>query len=123
MWVAYAVMALGYGLMIRLDDTSNMYVFHHIRLVSIANIFRSSCACYICRAERALFPLVAALGTGCLFQIPLIGLQAAMPLKDMATSTSAFVFLRQLGGTIGISIGQAIWSSVCAAISFDYRRD
>lgn len=35
-----------------------------------------------------------------------------MPLKDMATSTSTFGFIRQLGGTIGISIGQAIWSSV-----------
>lgn len=35
-----------------------------------------------------------------------------MPLKDMATSTATFVFVRQLGGTIGVSIGQAIWSSV-----------
>lgn len=63
-------------------------------------------------AERALFPLVAAIGTGCLFQIPLIALQAAMPLKDLATSTASFIFVRQLGGTIGVSIGQAIWSSV-----------
>jgi hypothetical protein len=28
------------------------------------------------------------------FQIPLIALQAAMPLKDMATSTGTFGFLR-----------------------------
>jgi len=28
------------------------------------------------------------------FQTPLIALQAAMPLKDMATSTGAFGFLR-----------------------------
>ena len=56
-----------------------------------------------------------------------------MPLKDMATSTAAFVLLRYepsvptwydlgsltyfmchrtLGGTVGISVGQAIWSSV-----------
>jgi len=79
-------MTIGYGLMTRVDDTSNI-------------------------AERALFPLVAALGTGCLFQIPLIALQAAMPLKDLATSTASFIFVRQLGGTIGVSIGQAIWSS------------
>lgn len=47
-------------------------------------------------------------------KIPLIALQAAMPLKDMATSTSTFGFIRTLGGTIGISIGQVVFSSVCA---------
>ena len=36
-----------------------------------------------------------------------------MPLKDMATSTAAFVLIRTLGGTVGISVGQAIISSVC----------
>lgn len=45
-------------------------------------------------------------------QTPLIGLQAAMPLKDMATTTAAFILIRTLGGTIGISVGQAIISSV-----------
>lgn len=34
-----------------------------------------------------------------------------MPLKDMATSTGAFGFLRTLGGTIGITIGEAIFST------------
>ncbi|RDX56815.1 MFS amino acid permease [Lentinus brumalis] len=86
MWVAWAIMTLGYGLMITLDDTSN-------------------------NAERILYPLVAALGMGCLFQTPLIGLQAAMPLKDMATSTAAFVLIRSIGGTVGISVGQVIISS------------
>lgn len=85
-WSGFALMTLGYGLMTMLDDTSNV-------------------------SERALYPLVTALGTGCLFQIPLIALQAAMPLKDMATSTSTFMFVRQLGGTVGISIGQTIWAS------------
>ncbi|KAA1469513.1 MFS amino acid permease [Dentipellis sp. KUC8613] len=86
MWFAWAVMVLGWGLMTQLDDTSNM-------------------------AEKVLYPLVTAMGVGCLFQTPLIGLQAAMPIKDMATSTGAFGFLRTLGGTIGVSIGQAIYSS------------
>ncbi|TDL24822.1 MFS amino acid permease [Rickenella mellea] len=87
MWFAWGIMTVGYGLMTQLDDRSNV-------------------------AERALFPLVAALGIGCLFQTPLIGLQAAMPLKDMATSTSTFGFLRTLGGTVGISAGQAIYSGM-----------
>ncbi|KAG1877930.1 MFS general substrate transporter [Suillus subalutaceus] len=87
MWLGWSVMTLGWGLMIMLESTST-------------------------NAEKEIYPLIAALGIGCLFQTPLIGLQAAMPLKDMATSTSAFVFLRTLGGTIGITIGEAIISSV-----------
>ncbi|KAI0374828.1 MFS amino acid permease [Pilatotrama ljubarskyi] len=86
MWFAWAVMTFGWGLMIMLDDTSN-------------------------EAEKTLYPLVTALGLGCLFSTPLIGLQASMPLKDMAVSTSAFLLLRTLGGTIGISAGEAIISS------------
>lgn len=77
-----------------------------------------------------LYPLIAAIGIGGLFQVPLIGLQAAMPLRDMATSTATFGFLRcayiyfqwlvrrsdldvfrTLGGTIGVSVGEAILSS------------
>lgn len=85
-WGAWAVMTLGWGLMTMLDSTSNT-------------------------AEKELYPLVAALGIGCLFQTPLIAVQAAMPLKDMATSTGAYIFLRTLGGTVGISIGEAIISS------------
>jgi hypothetical protein len=87
MWFGYALFALGMGLMITLDANSSI-------------------------AEKVLFPLVAAIGLGSLFQTPLIGLQAAMPLKDVATSTGTFGFLRTLGGTVGVSIGQAIYSSV-----------
>ena len=48
---------------------------------------------------------------GCLFQPPLIALQAAMPIASMATSTATFGLVRTLGGTVGISIGDAILSS------------
>ncbi|KAH8989226.1 MFS general substrate transporter [Lactarius hatsudake] len=86
-WGGWAVLILGWGLMTMLDDHSNT-------------------------AEKVLYLMVTALGIGCLFQTPLIALQAAMPLKDMATSTGAFVFLRTLGGAVGISIGQAIYTSI-----------
>ncbi|KAJ6502423.1 major facilitator superfamily domain-containing protein [Mycena sanguinolenta] len=104
-WFAWPVMTLGFGLMITLDDKSGA-------------------------AKEAVYPLVAALGVGCLCkfaplllviyflkhrtQTPLIGLQAAMPLKDMATSTSTYGFIRRaykLGGTVGIAIGEAIITS------------
>jgi MFS family permease len=87
LFVGWAIMTLGFGLMTMLSNTSTI-------------------------AEKALYPLLAAIGVGCLFQTPLIALQAAMPIKDMATSTATFGFLRTMGGTVGISIGQAIFSSV-----------
>jgi hypothetical protein len=80
-------MVLGWGLMTTLDDHSDT-------------------------AKKVIYPLITAAGAGALFQIPLIALQAAMPLKDMATSTGAFGFLRTMGGTVGIAIGQAIFTSV-----------
>ncbi|EAU88799.2 membrane transporter [Coprinopsis cinerea okayama7 len=87
MWGAFAVFTLGMGLMTMLDGDSST-------------------------AEKVLYTLIAALGLGCLFQTPLIALQAAMPIKDMATSTSTFGFIRTLGATVGISVGQAIYSGV-----------
>ncbi|KAJ7211917.1 major facilitator superfamily domain-containing protein [Mycena haematopus] len=87
MWVAYAVTAIGYGLMIMLDERTIV-------------------------ALQIVYPLVASLGLGPLFLPPLIGLQAAMPVKDMATSSTILGLFRSLGSTIGISVGQAIWSGV-----------
>ncbi|GJJ06332.1 hypothetical protein Clacol_000523 [Clathrus columnatus] len=62
-------------------------------------------------AVKVVFPLLAGLGIGGLFQSMLIGLQAAMPVKDLATTTAAFTLLRLFGSTIGVSIGQTVFSS------------
>ncbi|CAK5277387.1 unnamed protein product [Mycena citricolor] len=82
-WIAWPLIVLGYGLMTTLDDHSSV-------------------------AKQVLYPFVTAMGIGSLFQTPLIGLQAAMPLKDMATSTSTYVLIRTLGGTVAIAAGQTI---------------
>ena len=65
----FAVMTLGVGLLIMLDEDTGV-------------------------AKQEVWLLVAGLGIGCFFQPPLIGLQSAMPVKDMATSTSAFSLIR-----------------------------
>ncbi|KAG9318707.1 hypothetical protein JVU11DRAFT_803 [Chiua virens] len=63
-------------------------------------------------ATQEIFPLIAGLAIGCLYQVvsvnALVALQAAMLLKDMATTTGAFTFLRMLGGAVGITIGKSI---------------
>ncbi|OCB92158.1 MFS general substrate transporter [Sanghuangporus baumii] len=82
----FLVMTLGYGLLIMLDED-----------ISIA--------------RQEIWLLVAGLGIGCFFQPPLIGLQSAMPVKDMATSTSAFSLIRNLGGAMGLAVGSTIFQS------------
>ncbi|KAG1768394.1 major facilitator superfamily domain-containing protein [Suillus occidentalis] len=89
MWFGWSVMTLGWGLMIMLDSMSTEYI-----------------------VEKEIYPFIAVLGIGCLFQTPLIAIQAAMPIKDMATSTGAFVFFQTLGGMVGITIREAIISGV-----------
>ncbi|TDL15953.1 MFS general substrate transporter [Rickenella mellea] len=64
------------------------------------------------RAQQEIYILIPAIGIGCLSDLPLIALQAAMPLKDMASTTSTFILLRTLGGTVGISIGDTIFVSL-----------
>jgi hypothetical protein len=54
----------------------------------------SLCSAIECSAEKEIFPLIAVLGMSPLNQVPLVALQAAMPLKDMATASSGYMFLR-----------------------------
>ncbi|KAG8773549.1 hypothetical protein FRC12_002470 [Ceratobasidium sp. 428] len=86
MWFSWPIMTLGFGLMILFDEKTQLW-------------------------KQEVILAVAAIGVGCLFQTPLIGLHAAMPLKDMATATATFGLIRTLGGTLGISIGGAIYAS------------
>ncbi|KAI0090161.1 MFS general substrate transporter [Irpex rosettiformis] len=86
MFVSFAIMTLGFGLMIMLDEASSS-------------------------ATKVIYPLIAGLGLGGLFYPPILAMQAAMPIKDMATSTATVGLLRQLGSTVGVAVGQAIWTS------------
>ncbi|KAI9574224.1 MFS general substrate transporter [Boletus coccyginus] len=83
-WVSYVTLTLGLGLMIMLDYKSSL-------------------------ATQEIYPLIVSLGIGCLLQVPLVALQAAMPLKDMATASSAFI---TVGAAVGISLGEAVIAGI-----------
>lgn len=86
MWAGWLIMTVGFGLCIMLEENTAVW-------------------------KQEIWILIAGVGCGCLFQPPLIGLQAAMPLKDMATSTATFTLIRTLGGTIGISLGDTVFTT------------
>ncbi|KAJ7656291.1 MFS general substrate transporter [Mycena polygramma] len=89
MWSGTALMTVGAGLLISLNEKSSLGM------------------------ELGL-TLVQGMGTGFLFQPPLIALQAAMPLKDMAACTGAFYLVRTLGTTLGVSLGGVAFQSQLA---------
>ncbi|KAF5374240.1 hypothetical protein D9758_004724 [Tetrapyrgos nigripes] len=107
MWIGWAIFTLGYGLMTMLDSHSNTYVFSSPHCAFRSQFMITHDLAF--SAMKVLYPFVASFGIGSLFQVPLIALQAAMPRKDVARSTSAFGFVRTLSGTVGISIGQAVF--------------
>lgn len=82
-WTFSIVYCLGYGLMIMLDENSST-------------------------ALKIVFPLIAGLGCGPMFQTNLIAMHASMPVKDMATATGALTFMRTLSSTSGLSVGQTV---------------
>ncbi|KAJ7016270.1 major facilitator superfamily domain-containing protein [Mycena alexandri] len=103
-WSGTALMTLGAGLLITLSEKSSL-------------------------GQEMGFSLIQGLGTGFLFQPPLIALQAAMPLKDMAACTGAFYLVRYdqlssvrptliplstLGSTLGVSLGGVAFQSQLA---------
>lgn len=81
-----AVSALGFGLMVLLDEKS-MHLL------------------------QSIFPLIAGLGLGMLFHAPYQVFTRTLKSKEIASGTSAFFLVRFTGATIGLSVAGAIFHS------------
>ncbi|EGG11597.1 uncharacterized protein MELLADRAFT_33238 [Melampsora larici-populina 98AG31] len=97
LWFCWGVQIIGYGLMTQLSETSSI-------------------------TKQEIYPFIAAMGTGGLFVPPLIALQGAMPVADLASSTSTYVLNRILGATLGVSIGHTIFASRLVRFMASLRR-
>jgi len=83
-WVGYAMAALGFGL--------------------LYGLYRWPFS--VATQEGIL--VIGGLGIGLSLAVPLLILQAAMPLKEMAATTSAWTLTRNLGGSIGLAVFTAV---------------
>ena len=105
-WLIHGIGAHGVGL----------WAHDHVRRenINVSTPYCTPCTPLVTlyRALQVVYTIIAGMGVGGLFFPPLILVQAAMPAKDMATSTATLALIRQLGATVGISVGQAIWSTV-----------
>ncbi|KLT45103.1 MFS general substrate transporter [Cutaneotrichosporon oleaginosum] len=86
-WFGYAVAALGFGILYGFWDWDLKLPVQHGTSI------------------------VPAVGLGLSLQSPMLILQAAMPLKDMAAVTSAWVLTRSIGGSVGVSVYTAVLNS------------
>ncbi|KAL4775190.1 major facilitator superfamily domain-containing protein [Aspergillus nidulans var. acristatus] len=99
---AFVFLTLGYGLLIDLKP-------------------------YASWPRLIIYQLIAGIGTGPLFQAPLVALQANIHPSDMAAGTATFSFLRQVSAAISIVIGTVIYqnmlvdktSTIAAAVGSD----
>ena len=82
-WVGLGLLALGFGLLIKLDACSSI-------------------------GETIVFQIIAGFGAGLLFQPPLIALQAQISQDDTATATATFGFVRELALCFAIVIGGVV---------------
>jgi hypothetical protein len=80
------MMALGFGLFIDLDAHSSW-------------------------TKLIIFQIIAGLGTGPIFQAPIIALQAHINPRDIGTATATLGFVRQLATSTSVVIGEVVFQN------------
>lgn len=86
LWTGMGVLTLGFGMLIHLSATSPL-------------------------SQIVGFQVVAGLGSGLMFEPPLIGIQAHVSQDDTATATATVGFVRQLGTAMSVVIGGVIFQN------------
>ncbi|KKY14301.1 putative mfs [Phaeomoniella chlamydospora] len=85
-WIGTVIFTLGFGLFIDLSATSKLSMV-------------------------ILFQIVIGIGSGMLFQAPLIALQSLVSQEDTATATATFEFIRNLATSLSIVIGGVVFQN------------
>jgi MFS family permease len=95
-WIGTIFMTLGFGLLIDLNATSTL-------------------------REIIPFQIVAGIGSGVLFEPPLIALQTLVSQDDTATATATFGFVRNVGLSLSIVIGGVVFQNGMSLRAPDLR--
>lgn len=88
-WFGVLIQTVGFGLLVKLTRTSGW-------------------------SELVIYQLLGGIGSGPLFQSPLIAIHATVAPADMATATTTFAFLRTLGTALAISLGLVVFGNTMA---------
>lgn len=85
-WIGTTFLAVGYGLLIDLSAQSSV-------------------------GKMVGYQIIAGIGSGCLFEPPLIALQACVAQDDTATATSTLAFIRGLALALSVVIGGVVFQN------------
>ncbi|ROW05830.1 hypothetical protein VMCG_05190 [Cytospora schulzeri] len=61
--------------------------------------------------KLVIYQLIAGIGTGMNFEGPLLSLQAAIEVKDIATATTTFGFMRTISTAISVVVGGVMFQN------------
>ena len=86
MWVGALCLCLGFGLFISFNIHTSTF-------------------------QIVAYQLVGGLGSGFLFETPIIAIQSQVKPEDMATATSTLCFIRNIGITVSVIIGGSFFQS------------
>lgn len=86
MWAGMGLLTIGVGLLIHLDAKSPL-------------------------SQVIGFQIVGGLGSGLMFEPPLIAVQAHVSQDDTATATATFAFVRNLGNSISVVVGGVLFQN------------
>lgn len=94
-WSGMLLLTIGYGLFIEMRQTTPSWP----RLI--------------------LYQVIGGVGTGPIFQAPLLALQNFVPPRDIATATATFGFVRNLSTAVSVVIGTVVFQNAMAAHNDD----
>jgi hypothetical protein len=57
------------------------------------------------------YQVLAGLGAGVGFQIPILAVQAVLPMDDVSIGTSLVIFFRTLGSAVFVSVGESVFTN------------
>jgi hypothetical protein len=71
----------------------------------------STCTVSTHFAKLLGYQILIGIGGGFAFQIPIVAVQAVLPLGDVAIGTACVMFFQALGGALSVSIGQTVFKN------------
>ena len=109
--LSLSLMAAGTGVFIRKTGQYLPPIWFGLTFMTIGFGLYIDFPAYASWPRIIIFQIIAGLGTGPLFQAPLIALQSLVQPRDIATATATFGFVRNIATSMSIVMGGVIFQN------------
>ncbi|WP_432744025.1 MDR family MFS transporter [Streptomyces sp. JH002] len=111
MMIAAMVMSLAGGQLISRTGRYRALPIAGTALMAVALLLFTTIGTDTSKTTVALYMVLMGLGMGCLMQTTTLIAQNSAPAKDVGAATGAVTFLRNMGGSLGVSLLGAVYTS------------